>query len=95
MILLATLAGAETFTVIARYAEETLKLLRRFRLIKKGTPSHDHLTKIFATLDPKAFHRWFLLYVAMKKRWATQACTPARPMEAHAACSRQTGRCVW
>lgn len=29
------------------------------------------------------------------QRKASQPCTPAGPMEAHAACSGKTGRCVW
>ena len=48
--LLAVLAGAEAFTDIARFGEKKLGLLRRFRPFAKGTPSHDHLGDVFATL---------------------------------------------
>jgi hypothetical protein len=41
LALLATLAGAETFTDIARFGEKKLALLRRFRPFKDGTPPHD------------------------------------------------------
>jgi hypothetical protein len=51
LILLAVLAGAEAFTDIARFGEKKLKLLRRFLPFKNGTPAHDHLGDIFATLD--------------------------------------------
>src|ERR1700691_4192566 len=55
LILLAVLAGAETFTDIARFGERKIKLLRRFRPYVNGTPSHDHLGDIFAALDAGAF----------------------------------------
>ena len=55
LILLAVLAGAEAFTDIARFGERKIELLRRFRPYVNGTPSHDHLGDIFATLDARAF----------------------------------------
>ncbi|MFD2345658.1 transposase family protein [Sinorhizobium terangae] len=51
LCLLAVLAGAETFTDIARFGEKRLALLRRFRPFTNGTPAHDHLGDIFAMLD--------------------------------------------
>jgi len=62
--LLAVLAGAETFVDIARFGEKKLDLLRRFRPFQDGTPSHDHLGDIFATLDAEAFQRCFVAWVA-------------------------------
>jgi hypothetical protein len=62
--LLAVLAGAETFTDIARFGEKKLALLRRFRPFANGTPAHDHLGDIFATLDAEAFRRCFVSWVA-------------------------------
>ena len=55
LFLLAILAGAETFTDIARFGERKIELLRRFRPYVNGTPSHDHLGDIFAMLDADAF----------------------------------------
>ena len=63
-ILLAVLAGAEAFTDIARFGERKLELLRRFRPYVNGTPSHDHLGDIFATLDARAFQLCFVAWVA-------------------------------
>ena len=54
--LLAVLAGAEGFTDIARFGEKKLGLLHRFRFFADGTPSHDHLGDIFATLDARGFN---------------------------------------
>jgi hypothetical protein len=51
------LAGAEAFTDIARFGEKKLDLLRRLRSYRDGTPAHDHLGDIFATLDAQAFQR--------------------------------------
>ena len=39
--LLAVLAGAETFTDIARFGENKLDLLRRFRPLHNKTPTND------------------------------------------------------
>lgn len=64
LCLLAVLAGAETFVDIARFGEKKLYLLRRFRPFRDGTPSHDHLGDLFATLDAEAFQRCFVAWVA-------------------------------
>jgi predicted transposase YbfD/YdcC len=64
LCLLAVLAGAETFVDIARFGEKKLDLLRRFRPFCSGTPAHDHLGDIFATLDLQAFQRCFVAWVA-------------------------------
>src|SRR6478672_9429038 len=64
LALLAVLAGAETFTDIARFAEKKLPLLRRFRPFKDGTPPHDRIGEIFAALDAEQFQRCFVAWVA-------------------------------
>ena len=64
LCLLAVLAGAETFVDIAQFGEKKLELLRRFRPFRDGTPAHDHLGDIFATLDAQAFQRCFVAWVA-------------------------------
>jgi len=58
------LAGADTFVDIARFGAKKLDLLRRFRPFRDGTPSHDHLGDIFATLDAEHFQRCFAAWVA-------------------------------
>ncbi len=62
--LLAVIAGAESFTEIACFGQSKLPLLRRFLPFANGTPSHDHLGDIFATLDAQAFQRCFAAWVA-------------------------------
>ena len=62
--LLAVLAGAETFVDIARFGQKKIALLRRFLPFRDGTPSHDHLGDIFATLDATEFQRRFVAWVA-------------------------------
>jgi hypothetical protein len=64
LCLLAVLAGAETITDIARFGDKKLALLRRFRPFAAGTPAHDHLGDILATLDAEAFQRCFVAWVA-------------------------------
>lgn len=63
LCLLAVLAGSETITDIARFGERKLELLRRFRPFHAGTPSHDHLGDILATLDAEQFQRCFVAWV--------------------------------
>src|ERR671920_1521935 len=64
LCLLAVLAGAESFVEIARFGTQKLALLRRFRPFADGTPSHDQLGDIFATLDAEKFQHGFVAWVA-------------------------------
>lgn len=64
LCLLATLAGAETFVDIATFGVKKRELLRRFLPFAAGTPSHDHLGDLFATLDAECFQRCFVAWVA-------------------------------
>ena len=64
LALLAVLAGADGFTDIARFGVKKLELLRRFRPFADGTPPHDTLGDIFASLDSHAFQRCFVGWVA-------------------------------
>jgi len=66
LCLLAVLAGAESFTDIARFGVKKLDLLRRFRPFRNGTPAHDHLGDIFATLDAEKFQQCFVSWVAVQ-----------------------------
>ena len=63
-MLLATLAGAEAFTDIARFGEKKLALLRRFRPFRDGTPPHDRIGDIFASLEAEPFQRCFVAWMA-------------------------------
>lgn len=64
LCLLAVLAGAETVADIARFGEKKLTLLRRFRGFCHGTPSHDQLGTILASLDSEQFQQCFVAWVA-------------------------------
>ncbi len=64
LCLFAVLAGAECFTEIALFGVKKLALLRRFRPFKDGTPAHDHLGDILATLDADQFQACFVAWVA-------------------------------
>ena len=64
LCLLALLAGAETFTDIALFGYKKLAFLRRFRPFLDGTPTHDHLGDILATLDAAAFQRCFVAWAS-------------------------------
>ena len=59
LCLLAVLAGTERFTEIALFGVKKLALLRRFRPFRGGTPAHNHLGDILATLDAKQFQACF------------------------------------
>lgn len=62
--LFAILAGADGFSDIANFGRQKIELLRRFLPFKHGTPSHDHLGDIFASLDAEIFQRCFVRWVA-------------------------------
>jgi predicted transposase YbfD/YdcC len=64
LCLLAVLAGAETFTDVARFGTKKLDLLQRFRPFRDGTPAHDHLGDLFATLDAEKFQHCFVAWVS-------------------------------
>ena len=64
LCLLAVLAGAECFTEIALFGTKKLALLRRIRPFKDGTPAHDHLGDILATLDAEQLQGCFATWVA-------------------------------
>lgn len=64
LCLMAVLAGAETIVDIARFGEKKLLLLRRFRPFRDGTPAHDHLGDILATLDSEKFQSCFVAWTA-------------------------------
>ncbi|MGL5116296.1 MAG: ISAs1 family transposase, partial [Beijerinckiaceae bacterium] len=64
LCLLAVLAGAETITDIARFGDRKLGFLRRFAPFARGTPAHDHLGDILATVDCEHFQRCFVTWVA-------------------------------
>jgi predicted transposase YbfD/YdcC len=58
------MAGSETVTDIARFGRVKPPLLKRLRRFEDGTPAHDHLGDILATLDAEAFERCFVAWVA-------------------------------
>lgn len=64
LCLVATLAGAETVTDIALFGEARVGFLRRFLPFAHGTPRHDHLGDILASLDPEHFQRCFATWAA-------------------------------
>src|SRR5688572_26054618 len=64
LCLLAVLAGAESFVEMARFGTKKRDLLRRFRPFADGTPSHDQLGDIFATLDAETFQQCFVAWMA-------------------------------
>ena len=64
LCLLGVLAGAEAITEIARFGARKLEFLRRFLPFQHGTPAHDHLGDILATLDAEKFQQCFVAWVA-------------------------------
>lgn len=64
LCLVGVLAGSETICDIARFGEKKLSFLRRFLPFAEGTPAHDHLGDILASIDAEAFQRCFVAWVA-------------------------------
>jgi len=64
LCLVAMICDCNHFTEIARFGEKRLDLLRQFLPFEHGTPSHDHLGDILASLDVAAFQVCFKRWVA-------------------------------
>lgn len=79
------LAGAESFTDMARFGEKKPALLRRFRPVEHGTPADDHLGDTFTTPDAKAFRRCFVAWVSALIK------TPAEVIAIDGKTSRRSG----
>ena len=63
LVLCAVLSGADDWVAIALYGEQKRTFLRRFLPYAHGTPSHDQLGKLFATLDKAQFQQCFINWV--------------------------------
>jgi predicted transposase YbfD/YdcC len=63
LTLCAVIAGADTWTDIARYGRAKVDWLNTFLELPHGIPSHDTLGRVFAALDPAAFRDCFLAWM--------------------------------
>lgn len=62
--LAAVLCGAVHCTEMAYFAKTRLALLRQFVPLERGAPSHDTFTRVLGALDPQAFNRAFVRFMA-------------------------------
>ena len=62
-VLCATMAGADDFVEIERWANRKLDFLRRFLPFKDGIPSHDTLNDVINALPAEAFSECFVTWV--------------------------------
>lgn len=63
MALCATIAGADTWEEIAKFAQQRRSWFARFLDLSKGIPSHDTFGRVFALLNPLAFQKCLLAWV--------------------------------
>jgi predicted transposase YbfD/YdcC len=63
-VLCATMAGAEDFVEIERWANKKLALLRRFLPFANGIPSHDTLNDVINALPAELFSDCFVSWVS-------------------------------
>jgi predicted transposase YbfD/YdcC len=64
VVLCATMAGAEDFVEIERWANRKLAFLRRLLPFETGIPSHDTLNDVMNALPAEAFSECFVSWVA-------------------------------
>jgi len=64
LCLAATISGAATVSGIAQFGASKIEFLRRFRQFLYGTPAHDTLGDILASIDPQAFQRCFTSFAS-------------------------------
>lgn len=62
-VLCGTMAGAEDFAEIERWARQKLSFLRRFLAFEKGIPSHDTLNDVMNALPAPLFAECFTAWV--------------------------------
>lgn len=63
-VLCATMAGAEDFVEIERWAKRKLDFLRRFLSFANGIASHDTLNDVINALPAEMFSQCFVAWVA-------------------------------
>jgi predicted transposase YbfD/YdcC len=63
IVLCATMAGAEDFVEIERWARRKIDFLRRFFAFEKGIPAHDTLNDVINALPAEAFSECFVNWV--------------------------------
>ena len=62
-VLCGTMAGAEDFVEIERWAKRKLEFLRRFLRFERGIPSHDTLNDVLNALPAEVFSGCFVAWV--------------------------------
>ena len=63
MTVCAVICGADDWVAIARFGRAKRTWFRQFLPLPHGIPSHDTFGRVFAALDPQAFHAAFLAWV--------------------------------
>jgi predicted transposase YbfD/YdcC len=64
MALCAVIAGADSWEEIARFAGMRRDWFAKFLDLRRGIPSHDTFARVFAALDPIAFQKCLLAWIA-------------------------------
>lgn len=64
IVILATIAGADSWYDIVLFGKEKKKWLKKFLTLKNGIPSHDTFDRVFSILNPESFAACFEAWVA-------------------------------
>lgn len=63
--LCAVICGAKDWQQVETFGRQRLDWFRRFLRLSSGIPSHDTFERVFALIDPQAFHQGFQQWVAV------------------------------
>ena len=71
MSMCAIMAGEDSFTGISDYVETNKAIFDKYFDLPLFTPTHDTFNRLFDSLDPNEFDKWFVDYTQKQRHQAS------------------------